>query len=201
MQLFNPDFKLVREIGGARHVHARGCKILATYETEGVEEIPRFKPEKHVVCKTCEKLIYIANAAEDYVENFLKYERWLASCVSLKILKELLIDRGATLRIEGNRVYVKVGRERFYVDFTLFDVAQVRLFHNNYKLNARKENEDDYASWAKDKYHEHDLRIHSASNAFQYIAWYHYKDAEKNNHGRKEKPKFSELDPEFYGFK
>lgn len=205
LNFLSKDFTMVRELGGGRRVHARGCPILANYEISpySIEEVTRFKMGKNKSCQKCKTLMYIANAAVDYLEHYPLYKRWFEH-VGTNTLAQLVFDKKAKFEIIGQRLYIKSGPERFYIDFSLFDTGELRLFHNNYNIKAREEDKANKAGWDKCGYHEHQLEkkndmIDPLTNVLNYIVYYDYDKGAKTHTQKKRKMLISDLDPEFWG--
>lgn len=201
------NYKLVREIGGARVVHAKGCPTASKYDIMGLEEIEEFKPEKMRACAKCEKQVYIANAAVDYQKQYRNY--WAVfQNVSIVLIRRLFHSHHLVkMEFIGNRLYIRADRERWYIDLTLFGIGEVHLFHNNY--NVKKRNEGD-AAWNKPGYHEHELKsdlesFDQMSEAIRRIAVYDYEEA-KRAHKRKRVQRqkvthtLSEVDAAYWGY-
>ena len=198
------NYKLVRELGGARLVHAKGCYIIQDYDERGLEEIPTFKPEKMIPCKHCEKLIYIAGAAEDYQKNYRKYSKVFRD-VSVSLVRTLFgSNKKAQCTFVGNRLYILYGKDCWYLDLTLFPLNEVHLFHNNYNTTKRSKGD---SKWFKTGFHEHTLpnQQMSVMECVRRIIGYDYGKAK---HAHKERQKelrrtshtMSELDAEYWGF-
>ena len=220
------NYKLVREVGGGRLVHAKGCPIASDYDIMGLEEIAEWKPDKMNTCPCCRKQVYIAQAANDYQEHYRKY--WdIFRSVPENVLRRLFQNgnsptgsrlngelRDIKMQIINNRLYLRVDRERWYIDLTLFPIGEVHLYHNNYSIKRRNENDED---WAEPGYHEHELWAHRSdirldpdsldqmTDAIRKIAIYDYNEARqvhKKKHVAKQKRMhtLSEIDAEYWGF-
>jgi len=198
------NFKLVREIGGSRIVHARGCESIRNYCVDGMEEISEYRPGKMRPCAHCERYVFVANAAKDYVEHIREYHEIfdkLSICSVRRLFKKS--RRHMDLEIIGQRLYMRVDRERWYIDISLLAIGEVRVFHNNYNITKR---DNDDAAWTEVGYHEHQLKGRyetQIEEAIMQAASYDYekaKEAHKAKQKNNRRVTFSELDAEYWGF-
>lgn len=194
---------LVRETGGARRVHVKNCPIVNNYGGNGVEEVPRFKYGKYNTCNMCKSMMYVASMADDYEENFKKYKKWLSG-TKPDILGKIAFNKHGRLKIVNDRLYIKVGTERFYIDMKLFELGEVSLWHNNYNLKKRADGSE-IGNWEESGYHEHKLEYRVkdvVGNALEYVFYYEYDKAkEVHDKARKQriKPTYTENDPAYWG--
>ena len=197
--------KLYREVGGARLVHVFNCPILQGYDSpDGIEETPRIRYGKHIVCNVCKKMAYVSVAASDYEKNFKKYQKWFKGVDELTLAK-LVFKKHAKFMISGDKLYVKVSNERFYLDFSLFDIDKVDLYHNNYNLKKRESGNDNFENCG---YHKHELGFKKkdiVGNVLAYIIYYDFDEAKKvHEKTRKDsvnkREVLTEDDPAFWGF-
>ncbi len=192
------DWKLLITCGNPKIVHARGCEFIKDWSAEGSEELTKLKPQKHNICKICEGLAYATIGAKDYADNVSKYKQ-IFTGVKADILKELYVNSRAKTQISGNKLYLAVKSDRWYIDFSYDEIC---LFHNNYKVSRRERKDTDFSAVG---YHEHSIKGKTGrmQTALQSIIDYCYEEAEKvHKEKRKKKPKIllSEYDPEAYGF-
>ena len=198
---FSKDFKFIQTIGGKRMIHARGCPYITDWDTEGCREVFVLEKTKggyrYPICPTCEKLVYIANGASDYSENWRKYQRLFedASCC---LIQKLFADRDGTCYWYGDRLYITCGEDTWYLDTSL----DIRLFHNNYDAAERRKTGETSIG-----FHEHEFKDASVSsrinNFLRQITNYKFEEADKIHQkkaAKRKKHTFSEYDPEFYGF-
>lgn len=198
---FSKNFKFIQTVGGQKMIHARGCPYITDWDTTGCREVFELEKGKngyrYPLCPTCEKLIYIAQGASDYVENWRKYKR-LFEDVSNRLVQKLFIERGGTCYWHGDRLYITCGEDTWYLDTSL----DIRLFHNNYDAQERRETGETSIG-----FHEHEFKdatVSTRMNSFlRQITNYKFEEADKV-HKRKalkrKHHKFSEYDPEYYGF-
>lgn len=198
------NYKLVRELGGARIVHAKGCSMIQNYDVRGLEEIDTFKPGKMTPCKHCEKLVYIAGAAEDYQKNYRKYNAVFRD-VSASLVRTLFgSDKKAQCTFLGDRLYILYGKDRWYLDLTFFSLGEVHLFHNNYNTEKRSHGD---SAWFKTGFHEHPLpdQRTTVTECIRRIIGYDYGKAkrahkEHQKERRQNRHTMSEIDAEYWGF-
>lgn len=194
---------LVRESGGARRVHTRNCPIVNSYTGLGIEEIPRFKYGKYNTCNICRSMMYVASMANDYEENFPKYKKWFKG-VKPEVIAKIAFNKHGRVKIVNDKLYIKVGAERFYIDMKLFDIGEVSLWHNNYSLKKRAEDAES-GDWEVSGYHEHKLEKRTSNivgNVLEYILYYDYdkaKDVHDKARKQRLKPQYTENDPAYWG--
>lgn len=199
---FSKEFKFIQTIGGKRMIHARGCPYITDWDTEGCREVYVLEKAKdgykYPLCPTCEKLIYIANGASDYAENWRKYQR-VFETASNRLVEKLFVERNSTSYWHGDRLYITCGDDTWYLDDSGCDI---RLFHNNYSAAERRETGE-----KSEGFHEHEFNdesVYSRMNSFlRQITRYKFEEADKvhkQKAARKKKHTFSEYDPEYYGF-
>ncbi len=199
---YSEDWKLLITYGTPRTVHARGCEYIKDWSIYGTEELKKLKPEKHYICPICAGLCYTSIGAKDYVENLNAYKKLFISGDFGKINPDLLKDfyhtNKAKTKIFGNKLYVHLKQDDWYIDTSL---NEIRLYHNNYRVaNRERGKECDEAG-----YHEHILPRgeRTLADAIKAIIRYDFDKATKAHKKKRDKrPRmtFSEYDPESWGF-
>ena len=191
------DWKLIYTDGSPRLVHARGCDRIKDWVVDGSLEIQKFRPDKQIPCKTCERLIYFTIGAKDYLENLCTYKTVFKD-VPVSLLRQMFVNKKIKCQINGHCIYFRNKKDLFYIDLEFGDV---RLYHKNYQVRKR---ESDKPS-DKSGYHEHKLNIAAdpLCDALSQIAYYDFNEAkEVHEKNRKKRPRMtlSEYDPQYYGF-
>lgn len=180
--------QLIRTTGGKRMVHIASCPYIQDWDISGCEFIDKVKYNKMALCPTCEKLVYIAEGAIDFEKKMTEYEKIFASIASSKV-HSLYVNQKAKTQLVNKKLYLRTKTDSWYIDFSL---QEIRLFHGNYDVSAREEDEDDFS---KIGYHEHKTSG-TFNSAISQIVRYDYKQAEKKHKKARKKQrkiKFSDL--------
>lgn len=202
---FSKDFKFIQTIGGKKMVHARGCPYIINWDVTGCREVFQLERTKngyrYPICPTCEKLVHIAQGASDYSENWRKYQK-LFEQASTRLIKKLFTEMESTCYWHGDRLYITCREDTWYIDDSLESGLNVRLFHNNYSAQERRETGEISNGFHEHEYYE--TSVSSRINTFlRQITNYKFEEADKVHKQKalkRVRHTFSEYDPEYYGF-
>ena len=191
------DTPLIRTTGGNHTVHAIGCPVIQNWEMTGCEPIYEAKPSRMRFCPKCEKMIWTSIGANDYMKHRMEYHKFYKDFHVSTYRVQLLYNKGrAKTELRGDVLYICSKGQRWKIDFS--NPEQLVLWHNNYTDKG-----NDVFSYQG--YHEHkvigDNPYAQMANCINQIATYEYEKAKEVHKKNKKKVLFSELDPEYYGFK
>lgn len=177
------DFLIRAQKGSNTYTHFIGCPIVKNWAADSVEFISsnEVKKKKTKLCPKCKKMSMVVFAANNFSkENAASYQKFF-DFVPAYILEKLFLASKGKVELVGNKMYLKSRSDWWYIDLTLFEAGDVTLWHNNYKVNARDNNNGmEYASIG---YHEHKVAGQTAEQkviaALKQVANYDHQKAQK----------------------
>ena len=177
------QFLIRAQKGSNDFVHYIGCPIVKNWAVDSVNMISpnELKRRKTKLCPTCKKMSMVIFAANNFTkENAATYQKFF-SFVPIYIIEKFCMNLKGKMELAGNKLYLKSKEDWWYIDFTLFDAGEVSLFHNNYKVNVRDNNNG--MEFSTIGYHEHKLTGTNAEQmviaALKQVANYDYQKAQK----------------------
>lgn len=158
---------------GYYHLDDSYCvkKIRALYPSRPLKEVKNIQ-DKHQICKTCRRKLYIKLGAEDFEKKEKEYlDLFSKHSIGDGLLSRFYFEKKFRTQLRGDTLYVTGQYDDWKIVF-VYD-GKIELWHNNYT-------KDDHGNRTfTNGYHEHEKNYDNLTDVLMEVIKYRYSPVHK----------------------